>query len=64
MTDAGTTIGEDEEDWQSLDESLDDGLEAEDDEMVINPMLLEPQANVAVASCLKKETRPLSPLRP
>jgi hypothetical protein len=64
MTDAGTTIGEDEEDWQSLDESHDEGLRTEDDEILIDPVLLEPQVSLVVASCLKKGSHPLSPLRP
>jgi hypothetical protein len=63
MTDAGTTIGEDEEDWQSLDESQDEGLGAEDNEILIDPALLEPQASLVIAFCLKKESHPLSPLR-
>jgi hypothetical protein len=63
MTEAGTTVEEDEEGWKTLDESFDEDLEIEDGEMLIDPTLLEPQANLAVASCLKKGSHSLSPLR-
>ena len=49
MTDAGTTSREDEEDWQSIDESHDEGLETEDDGILIDPTLLELQANLVAA---------------
>ena len=64
MTDAGTTIGEDGEDWQSIDESHDESLETEDNELLIDPALLKPQANVVVASYLRKGSHPRSLLRP
>jgi hypothetical protein len=41
MTEAGTTMGEDEEDWETLGDSLDEDLETEDGEMLIDPALLE-----------------------
>ena len=63
MTDAGTTTGEKEEDWETQDDSLDEDLEIEDGEMLIDPALLEPQANLAIASSLNKGNHPLSPLR-
>ena len=63
MTEAGTMVEEDEEDWKTLDSSLDEDLETEDGEMLIDPTLLEPQANLAVACCLKKGSHSLSPPR-
>jgi hypothetical protein len=63
MTEAGTPMGEDDEDWETLDESLDEDLEIEDGEILIDPALLEPQANLAIASCPKKGNHSLSTLR-
>jgi hypothetical protein len=63
MTEASATIGEDEEDWETLDDSLDEDLDIEDGEMLIDPALLEPQANLAIASCPEKRNRSLPALR-
>ena len=56
-------MGEDEEDWITLDDSFDEDLEIEDGEMLIDPALLEPQANLAIVSSLNKGNHSLSPLR-
>jgi hypothetical protein len=64
MTEAGTTVGENEDDWQIFDDlSIDEDLEIEDGEMPIDPALLEPQVNLAVASCPKQGNHSLLPLR-
>jgi len=50
MTEAGTESGEDEEEWQGLDDyPLDEDLEDENDNIPIDPALLEPQANLTLA---------------
>ena len=61
MTEAGTTLGEDEEGWETLDDSCDEDLEIKDGEMLIDPALLEPQANLVIASCLNQGNYSLSP---
>lgn len=63
MTEADTTIGEDEEGWETMDDSLDEDLEIEDDEMLIDPALFEPQANLVMEFSPKKGNYSLSPLR-
>lgn len=54
MTEADTTIGEDEDDWKSIDDLLDEDLSIEDSETIIDPALLEPQANLAITPCADK----------
>lgn len=63
MTEAGTTIGEDEEGWETLDDSFDEDLEIEDSEMPLDPALLEPRANLVIASCINQGNHILSPSR-
>ena len=63
MTEAGTTMGEDEEGRETLDDYFDDNLETENGEMLIDPALLEPQANLVVAPCPKKSDHSPSSLR-
>jgi hypothetical protein len=51
MTEASVTTGEDDEGWETLeDDLLDDDLDIEDGDMLIDPALLKPQANVAIVS--------------
>lgn len=63
MTEADTTMGEDEEGWETLDDYLDEDLEIENGGMLIDPALLDPQANLVVASWPKKRNHSPSPLR-
>ena len=63
MTEAGTAMGEEDDDWKTLDDSFDEDPNIEDGETIIDPALLEPQANLAIASCANKGSHLLSPLR-
>ncbi|OSS43283.1 hypothetical protein B5807_12058 [Epicoccum nigrum] len=64
MTEASVTTGEDDEGWETLeDDLLDDDLDIEDGDMLIDPALLKPQANVAIVSGSEKKDHSLLPLR-